>query len=204
MITIQDKTYYVTYIMIPTMVDGKVCNAATKTTSILRCYICGLTSKHFNDLKTKQEVNPKALKFGLSILHARIRILESLLHVAYRLPLKKGRINKKKDDVSIINQRKAEIQKDFRVKMGLLVDMPRTGFGNTNDGNSSRRFFENPELVAEITGIDIKLIFRFKEIMEMMLCVELPAKSDTVQNFDDEETKDDTELMSDEGNSFSD
>lgn len=54
----------------------------------------------------------------------------------------------------------------FRNETGLLVDMPKANFGNTNDGNTSRRFFENPELASEITGISYDLIYRFKVILE--------------------------------------
>ncbi|KAH9643721.1 hypothetical protein HF086_001831 [Spodoptera exigua] len=43
-----------------TMVDGKVCNAATGTKSTSRCYICGATSKTFNDLNRKDEMYIKA------------------------------------------------------------------------------------------------------------------------------------------------
>lgn len=71
-----------------TMIDGKVCNAATDTTSTMRCYICGQTSKDFNKL-IKKDVNVETLKFGLSILHARIRFFESLLHLSYKIPLEK-------------------------------------------------------------------------------------------------------------------
>ncbi|KAK4872036.1 hypothetical protein RN001_016160 [Aquatica leii] len=46
--------------------------------------------------------------------------------------------------------------------MGLLVGMPKANFGNTNDGNTSRRFFENPKLASKITGISY-LIFRLKD-----------------------------------------
>ena len=37
------------HIFLFTMIDGKVCNAATNTTSTMRCYICGQTSKDFKD-----------------------------------------------------------------------------------------------------------------------------------------------------------
>ena len=74
-----------------TMVDGKVCNAATQTKSTMRCYICGATSKLFNDLTIKKDVNDEALSFGLSILHARIRLFESILHLSYKLPAIKVR-----------------------------------------------------------------------------------------------------------------
>ena len=71
------------------MVDGKVCNAATDTTSTMRSYICGQTSKDFNILIKKEPINTETILFGLSILHARIRFFESLLHLAYKIPLQK-------------------------------------------------------------------------------------------------------------------
>ena len=74
-----------------TMVDAKVCNPATNTTSTMRCYICGLTSKDFNNLTIKKIDNPDALKFGLSILHTGIRFFESLLHLSYHIPIKNGK-----------------------------------------------------------------------------------------------------------------
>jgi len=43
------------HILLPTMVDAKVCNAATSTSSTMRRYICGNTSKNFNNLKIKKE-----------------------------------------------------------------------------------------------------------------------------------------------------
>lgn len=59
--------------MLFTMVGGKICNAATDTKSTMRCYICGATSKEFYDLSKKKDVKDESLKFGQSILYARIR-----------------------------------------------------------------------------------------------------------------------------------
>lgn len=44
--------------------------------------------------------------------------------------------------------------------------MPKANFGNTNDGNTSRRFFEDPQLASDITGISHELIYRLKVILE--------------------------------------
>lgn len=43
--------------------------------------------------------------------------------------------------------------------------MPKAGLGNTNDGNTSRRFFVDPTIAAEITGIILDLIYRLKVIL---------------------------------------
>jgi hypothetical protein len=122
------------------MIDAKVCNAATHTTSTMRCYICGETSKDYNNLSHIKEVTPEALQFRLSILHARIRLFESILHVAYKLPVQKWQLRSEVEK-AIVKQRTLEIQEGFRTKIGLLVDIPKPGCGNTNDGNRSRRFF---------------------------------------------------------------
>jgi len=53
--------------------------------------------------------------------------------------------------------------------MGLLIDWPRPGgSGTTNDGNTARRFFSNPDLSSSITGIDKEIMVRFKVILEVV------------------------------------
>lgn len=42
--------------MLFTMIDAKDYNAATQTTSTMRCYICGATSKEFNTLSKTKEI----------------------------------------------------------------------------------------------------------------------------------------------------
>lgn len=153
-----------------TMVDGKVCNAATHTKSTMRCYICGGTSSDFNDLTKERPCNTENMRFGLSLLHARIRFFESILHVAYKLPVMKWRARLTAEEKKLVETRKKEIQTKFREQLGLLVDIPKANFGNTNDGNTSRRFFDEYEKSAEITGIDQNLIYRLKVILDTMCC----------------------------------
>lgn len=61
---------------------------------------------------------------------------------------------------------KQKIQNAFKDEMGLLMDIPEAGFGNTNDGNTSRRFFSDPETSSRITGIDINLLQKCNLILE--------------------------------------
>lgn len=168
-VTVVNENVKVRHVLFPTMVDGKVCNAATATISTLRCYVCGKTSKDFNDLTSTKPERTETFKFGLSILHARIRFFEFLLHLSYKLSAKvhKNRINDK-NDKERIQMAKVNIQKEFKDKLGLLVDIPKVGYGNTNDGNTSRRFFENEDVAASITGINIELIKKFKIILEVL------------------------------------
>ena len=48
--------------------------------------------------------------------------------------------------------KKEEIQVNLKKKLGLDIDIVKVGSGNTNDGNTARRFFENEEISAEIPG----------------------------------------------------
>lgn len=150
-----------------TMIDAKVCNAATNTLSTMKCYICGQTSLDFNNLIKKNIVNPDTLKFGLSTLHARIRFFESLLHLSYKIPIRKWQA-RTQEHKNIVADRKKKIQEAFKEEMGLLVDIPKAGFENTNDGNTSRRFFSNPETSSRITGIDINLIKKCSVLLETL------------------------------------
>jgi hypothetical protein len=51
-----------------------------------------------------------------------------------------------------------------------LVDQPKQGGSNSNDGNTARNFFKNSSLVSQITGIDKKLIKRFSNILCVISC----------------------------------
>ena len=70
----------------------------------------------------------------------------------------------------IVGSRKKEIQKEFRLKLGLLVDHPKQGYGSTNDGNTARRFFQNSSISSQITGINENLIERFHVILQTISC----------------------------------
>lgn len=153
-----EKSFEVMHNLVLTMVDGKVCNALTDTTSTQKCYLCGVTSKEFKSIEKmiQRDVKTDNLEFGLSVLHGWIRFFECLLHIAYKLPLKKWQA--RGDDKTIVAENKKRIQNEFKEKLGLIVDKPKPGFGNSNDGNTARRFFKNPEVSADITRIDIELI----------------------------------------------
>lgn len=43
--------------------------------------------------------------------------------------------------------------------------MVRPGVGNSNDGNTARRFFQDPKFAAETTELDEELIIRFRTIL---------------------------------------
>ncbi|KAH9636834.1 hypothetical protein HF086_017077 [Spodoptera exigua] len=104
----------------------------------------------------QKENNEEVFQYGMSFLHAWIRSMECLLHIAYRLDFKKWSC--RGDDKEKISLRKSAIQQAFKKECGLLINVVKQGVGTTNDGNTARRFFRDAETTARITGIDKDLI----------------------------------------------
>lgn len=65
----------------------------------------------------------------------------------------------------ILKQNKKKIQRELKLHLSISVDFVRQGYGTTNDGNTARRFFEEPEKVAKILQIDANLIRKFGTIL---------------------------------------
>lgn len=72
------------------------------------------------------------------------------------------RLQLKKKSVTLLNS--------FEKKTGLLVDVVKQGSGSTNDGNTARRFFKEPQVAAEITGVHENLIIKFSIILQALTC----------------------------------
>lgn len=167
-LVVEDKEMHIIPVLLFTMVDGKVCSSMLHMSS-QKCYICGCSPKEMNnrpELSTAD--NPESYKFGISPLHAKIRIFECLLKISYRLEIKKWQV--RGADKEKVEQRKSDIQQKFRSQMGLLVDVVKQGFGTTNDGNTARRFFQDPALSSSITGIDETLISMLSVLLQAISC----------------------------------
>lgn len=52
--------------------------------------------------------------------------------------------------------------------MGLKVDRVVQGMGTSNTGNVAQIFFKDPEMVSEITGVNVILIKRFSTILTVI------------------------------------
>ena len=63
------------------------------------------------------------------------------------------------------------MQQCFWENTSLLVNKPKAnGSGSTNDGNTARHTFSQPELFARITNVDQSLIHNFKIILILLTC----------------------------------
>ena len=102
-------------------------------------------------------------------MHAQIRCFEFLLHISYRLEIKKWLI-RGNDDKEVCGKKKRIIQNKFIEELGLRVDFPRQGgSGTSNDGNAARREFKHFDLFSSITDIDKELIERLANILNIQV-----------------------------------
>ena len=157
-----------------TLIDGKVLSTITNTKSMQSCPICHAKPKQFNDLSNRDKgtfiPNPNSLQFGISPLHAWIRLLELILNIAYRLYVKKWQMRSVKDKAEFA-RRKKEVQEILWQKLRIKVGIPiSVGAGTSNDGNTARRAFKNPAVLATCLGLDEQLLRNFRTILIALSC----------------------------------
>ncbi|XP_031783919.1 uncharacterized protein LOC116417026 [Nasonia vitripennis] len=147
----------------------EVCNALNDSSS-QRCFVCNATIGKFNDIDNMIERNIKSdsLKYGFLILHPNIRFMELVLHISYRLSLEVPVWRVSKVFEAVTNEKKKEIQDQLKSELSILVDAPTQGSGNTNNGNTASKFFNNTDVVARITGFNEHLLYRFKVILAVI------------------------------------
>lgn len=166
-----NETLEVIHILDITMIDGKVATALSNVTNSAQCCsLCGATPTQMNDIPklVKNQLTPEGLQFGLSTLHAWIRCMECLLHIAYKLNTQKWQARTVNDKASVAAT-KQEIQDKLRNELGLIVDIPKAGgSGTSNDGNTARRFFSNEEDIARITKLDVTLIHKMYIVLQTL------------------------------------
>lgn len=99
---LNERKISVSFELYMTLLDGKVLNVLTGTKSCELCYICGAGPKQFMENTDINSFKPKSghLCYGLSPLHAWIRVFKLLLKISYR----KGFQNAKQE-VKVKNKR---------------------------------------------------------------------------------------------------
>lgn len=75
-ITISDKIFEVSHSLVLAMIDGKVANTITQSSSNAVCYICKAKPSEMNNLEIliMKPESEEALKFGVSPLHTAHRL----------------------------------------------------------------------------------------------------------------------------------
>lgn len=90
-----------------------------------------------------------------------------ILHISYNLSFQTWSATSE-EKKRLKQEKKTLVQRRFREELGLIIDKPRQVSGNSNDGNTARRFFHNASCSAEITGVDINLIKRLYKILQAL------------------------------------
>jgi len=167
-VTIKEISITITHNLQCTMIDGKVCNVLTSQKSSASCNICGAKPNDMNNLDRVMALteNEENCKFGLSTLHCWIRFMECLLHVSYNLEFEKSYASG--EHKILKDKRKKQIQTALKSELSISVDFVKQGFGTTNDGNTARRFFSEPEIVGKILGVNVNIIERFANILQVI------------------------------------
>lgn len=165
-VNINQKICEIHHVLLFTMIDGKIAQTITETSSMAVCCICKAKPSEMNNIERclNKKMNTDAYKFGLHPLHARIKFMECILHIAYNQNFRSWRINGNETKAQKEETKKI-IQEKFKNQLGIKVDFVKQGMGTSNDGNTSRRFFANPQLTSEITGVNESLITRFAKIL---------------------------------------
>ena len=163
------KSVQVKHELFLTMIDVKVAQALTDTPSGSTCTICGATPRQMNDLTkvASRPENENSYQYGLSTLHAWIRCMEMILNISYNLSFQTWAATSE-EKKRLKQEKKILVQKRFREELGLIIDKPRQVSGNTNHGNTARKFFYNASCSAEITGVDENLIRQFYIILQAL------------------------------------
>lgn len=173
-INLEGYHFKIKFLLLMTLIDGKVLSVVTNTKSSQSCPICKANPKDFNNLSNiksgKFQALENSLQYGISPVHAWIRIFECCLHISYRLDVKtwhiRGAENKEK-----CAKRKKQIQEILWEKLGLRVDKSKPGgSGTTNDGNTARKAFTNTKILSECLELDFKLLTNFKFILISLSC----------------------------------
>lgn len=165
-----DKELHICHNLSFTMIDGKVAQVLTETSSAACCTICKVKPSDMNNLSKvmKRAVDESAYQYGLSNLHAQIRFMECILHIAYRLPFRRWSA-RTKEEKDLLKNTKKRIQNELKEKLGIIVDVPRQGVGSSNDGNTARRFFRDIDVVSDITGVSKDLIQKMSVILQVLV-----------------------------------
>lgn len=105
--------------LVCSMIDEHICHALTETKSRQTCFVCNATPTQMNKLGiVNQRQNcTEHYKYGLSTLHVWIRFLECALHISYNMSAHK----------KLRKERKENIQRDFREKTVLLIEIVKQG-----------------------------------------------------------------------------
>ena len=142
--------------------------------SSFSCPRCLLKSADLSDMEKAKNANLVEFEYSvmmLSPLHARIRFMEYIINsMALKNSPDKSRVSKKDGSAQRKDEFKRNICQKIREKFGILLFQPIPGgSGNTNSGNTSRRFFnEAGKFFCEEFQFNEELFFEIRDLLNML------------------------------------
>ncbi|KAL4705902.1 hypothetical protein ACJJTC_017484 [Scirpophaga incertulas] len=133
-----------------TMIDGKVAQVLSETSSSAVCTICGAKPTEMNNLEKvrNKPVDEVSYQYGLSTLHCWIRFMEPILHLSYNLGFEKWSATTT-ENKDLKKHKKAYVQRNFREELGLNIDKPKQV-----DEELLKRFYVILQVMSCGRGID--------------------------------------------------
>ena len=162
--------------------DGKIVKILTGNISNQRCNLCHMLPREYKGLEDI-DLSLRSKLFTEEIctapLHFGERAFDHLFKLGCRQDIKKYRKDHMDDDEKMC----LEFERLFMIdrllhQLGVLIDMPGSSGGNTTNGNSIRRCWEEPWLLAEVFGLPIKLV---KGIIVVWKCLRSPITPDVTR-----------------------
>lgn len=103
-----------------TMIDGKSTGYLTSTANC-NCPICGAKPTEMSNIELvrSKNCNEENYRFGLSTLHCWIRFFECLLHIAFKMPIRRHRAMTAADK-AVVKENKQRIQHVFKTEKGRI------------------------------------------------------------------------------------
>ena len=161
----------VKHVVIPSMNDGKSLNAISTrkiretkpkaaAVATIVCSVCLKSMKHFTKSFYHRPVVKEVLKYGCAPLHTRMNCFQNLF--------KAGCSKKATEQGCSYKEMETILKTKFREELGIRVFEPEVGGGNSNTGNVGRRFFSNAKKSAEILDIDVEIIEKVKELLDII------------------------------------
>ena len=158
----------VKHVILPVMYDGKSINCMAKvhmkkhkiadTLSYQACHLCNKNMSQFTN-SFDSDIIPEMkdmLKNGPAILHTQIRVFEDLVKASAWALTKKFTHSKMtfKTAMKLLQKRFLSRQRGLNVR----IFFPQPNSGNSNNGNTVRRCFKDPEKFANCLGVSVRLI----------------------------------------------
>lgn len=155
----------------PTLIDGKIFNTLTSTSS-QSCPMCESKPTEFmsidNITNGKFTIKEGRTLFGIQPLHAVINTFNGLLHIAYKNDVRSWRSTKvTKENIKI---KKEVILKSLEREFAIKFDRPKSGgSGTTTTGQVCRKVFAHPERLAKTLGINEELVVNLATVLNVLL-----------------------------------